>query len=72
MAFVPSPRSGGFLAVTGVTFAAFASGFGVCMFNLDTVGSCVAVAHNWVDVFLAMGNHLIAWGFAVFGAVTKH
>lgn len=39
----------------------FASGFGVCLFNLDTVSECVEVANSWLDVFLNMGNHLIAW-----------
>ncbi len=35
-----------FFLLTGVTFAAFASGFGVCLFNLDTVDACVAVANQ--------------------------
>ncbi len=52
--------------VTGVTFAAFASGFSVCLFNLDSVGECVAVAHSWVDTFRAIGNHVIEWGIAIF------
>jgi len=40
--------------LTGVTFGAFASGFGVCLFDLDTVDACVNVANSWVDVFQAM------------------
>lgn len=62
----PMPqRSVGFLSVVAVTFAAFASGMGVCLFNLDTVGACVDVAYSWVGNFKQMGDHLIAWGFAV-------
>lgn len=62
-----NPR--GFFMVTGVTFAAFSSGFGVCMFNLDSVGECIVVAHSWVDAFQAIGNHIIAWAYSVFGHV---
>lgn len=59
----------GFLMITGVTFATFSSGFGVCMFNLDTIGECVAVANGWVDTFLGLGNHAIEWGKETFQAV---
>ncbi len=59
------PRSSGFVSVTLVTFAAFASGMGVCLFNLDTVGSCIDVAHTWVGKFQQMGNHLLSWGIAI-------
>lgn len=59
----------GFLLVTGVTFAAFSSGFGVCLFNLDSVGECIAVADSWVDTFLGIGNHIIAWSISVFESV---
>ena len=59
------PRINVFYMLTGVTFMAFASGFGVCLFNLDTVHECVETANNWLDVFLAMGRHLIEWAFAV-------
>ncbi|MDX1975054.1 MAG: hypothetical protein SFT92_05200 [Rickettsiales bacterium] len=62
-------RFGAFFLLTGVTFAGFASGFGVCLFDLDTVDACVAVADRWVDVFKNMGDHLIAWAFAIFHAV---
>lgn len=58
-------NAGGFLTMMGVTFAAFASGFGVCMFNMDTVGDCVAVANGWVGSFHAMGDHILAWGMSV-------
>lgn len=59
------PRSSGFLTAMAVTFAAFASGFGVCLFNLDTVGACVEVANSWVDKFQQIGDHMIAWGVAI-------
>ncbi len=59
------PRFNVFYLLTGVTFMTFASGFGVCLFNLDTVDACVAVANSWVGVFKAMGDHLIAWAFAL-------
>lgn len=64
-----SPK--GFLMVTGVTFAAFASGFGVCLFNLDQVGACMAVAHSWMDTFLAVGNHIIAWCGAMLHGILR-
>lgn len=51
--------------MTGATFAAFASGFGVCLFDLDTVNACLDVSNNWVHKFEAMGNHIIQWAFAV-------
>ena len=66
-----TPRSGGFISATVVTFAAFASGMGVCLFNLDTVGACIDVAHTWVDEFKIMGDHLIAWGFAILNGVKQ-
>ena len=61
----PDPRFNAFYLLTGVTFVTFASGFGVCLFNLDTVGSCVQVAESWVDVFRQMGDHIIQWAFAI-------
>lgn len=63
------PRFNVFYLLTGVTFLTFASGFGVCLFNLDTVDQCVALANSWVDVFKSMGDHLIAWAFKLVGAV---
>lgn len=59
------PRFNAFYLLTGVTFAAFASGFGVCLFNLDTVGACVQVADNWVEIFRQMGDHIIQWAIAI-------
>lgn len=61
----PDPRFNAFFLLTGVSFAAFASGFGVCLFNLETVDACVEVANGWVDIFRAMGDHLIAWATAL-------
>lgn len=58
-------RSSGFLVVTGATFAAFASGFGVCLFDLGTVRECVELSRSWVGVFRDIGNHLIEWFFAI-------
>ena len=66
------PRFNAFYLLTGVTFMTFASGFGVCLFNLDTVDACVSVANSWVDVFKDMGDHLLAWGFAMGHAAFKH
>lgn len=63
------PRFGAFYLLTGITFASFASGFGVCLFNLDTVDACVNVANHWVIVLHAVGDHILAWGFAIFHAV---
>lgn len=59
----------GFFMVTGITFAAFSSGFGVCLFNLDSVGECIAVAQSWVDTFLAVGGHIISWAKSIFMGV---
>ena len=63
------PRFNAFYLLTGVTFMSFASGFGVCMFNLDTVDACVNVANHWVEVFRVVGDHIILWGIAIFHAV---
>jgi len=59
------PTFNPFYILTGVTFLSFASGFGVCLFNLDTVDQCVAVANSWVATFQAMGDHLITWAIAL-------
>ena len=72
MPLSPDPRFNAFFLLTGVTFAAFASGFGVCLFNLDEIDACVAVANSWVDVFKQMGDHLIAWAFAIGHAAFRH
>lgn len=66
---LPDPRFNAFFLLTGVTFISFASGFSVCLFNLDTVGECVEVANHWFDIFLQMGTHIIQWFFAVFDTV---
>jgi len=65
---MPDPRFSGFFLLTGVTFVGFASGFGVCLFNLDTVDACVGVANHWVGIFQQVGDHIIAWAFAIFHA----
>ena len=66
------PRMNAFYLLTGVTFVSFASGFGVCLFNLDTVDACVQVAESWVDVFHAAGDHVIAWSLAILERVFMH
>jgi hypothetical protein len=63
------PRPNGFMLTTGVTFAAFASGFGVCLFDLSTVDACVNVANQWVDVFHRTGDHIIRWAMAILDRV---
>ena len=59
------PRFNAFFLLTGATFLAFASGFGVCLFDLSTVDACLAVSREWVDIFKGMGDHLIEWAFAI-------
>lgn len=59
------PRFNAFFLLTGVTFFAFASGFGVCLFNLDTIDACLSVSRHWVDVFRGMGDHVIQWAIAL-------
>jgi hypothetical protein len=66
------PRFGAFFMLTGVTFTAFASGFGVCLFNLDTVGACVEAAENWLMIFRQMGDHIVAWGIAIVQTVFQY
>lgn len=63
---MPDPRFNAFFLLTGFTFVAFASGFGVCLFNLDTVDACIEVSRSWVDVFHSMGDHIIQWAFLIF------
>lgn len=58
------PKFGAFFMLTGATFVSFASGFGVCLFDLSTVDACVEVANSWVDIFRTMGDHLIEWAVA--------
>lgn len=63
--YMIDPRFNGFFLLTGVTFAAFASGFGVCLFNLDEVDACLAVANNWVDILKGIGDRIVEWGVAM-------
>lgn len=63
------PKIGGFFLVTGFSFAAFASGFSVCLFNMDTVQQCADVSNLWLERFVAFGTHIIEWFFALFRAV---
>ena len=65
----PDPRFNAFFLLTGFTFLSFASGFSACLFNINEVGACVEVANHWLDIFQAMGNHLISWAFALFHAI---
>lgn len=62
---ITDPRFNAFFLLTGVTFTAFASGFGVCLFNLETVDACLAVAGDWLEIFHRMGDRIIEWGVAV-------
>ena len=54
-----------FMTLFGVSFAAFAAGFGDCMFDIDKAEACVAHAHSWVDKFAEVGNHLLQWMIAI-------
>lgn len=57
-----------FIGLFGVSLAAFAAGFGDCLFDIDKADACVAHARSWVDDFRAVGDHLIAWGIAIIKA----
>jgi hypothetical protein len=63
------PKIGGFFLVTGFSFAAFASGFSVCLFNMDTVNECAEVSNMWLERFIVFGGHIIEWFFALLRAV---
>lgn len=65
----PKRRFDLFFMLTGVTFAAFAAGFGVCLFDLETIDACVEVAESWVDILRKVGDHIIAWFIALCQAV---
>lgn len=65
------PRIGAFFLVTGFSFFAFASGFSVCLFNLDTVNECAAVSNMWLERFIDFGNNIIQWFFALLHAVMR-
>lgn len=47
--------------LTGVTFVAFASGFSVCLFDIQQVDACVALSNHWLDKFIEFGTHIITW-----------
>lgn len=64
-------RFGAFFMLTGVTFVAFASGFGVCLFDISTVNECAAVSREWFDKFLVMGSQILRWFIALAHAVMK-
>lgn len=70
MAF--DPRSGGFFMLTGVTLAGFASGFGVCLFDINSVDACVEVARQWQDVFMGVGERILTWAVALVHAILAH
>ena len=59
------PRTGGFLTITGVTFTAFASGFGDCLFDIDKVDACIAVANHWEGILQAAGTHIVNWAIVL-------
>ncbi|MDX2072794.1 MAG: hypothetical protein SFX19_00335 [Alphaproteobacteria bacterium] len=63
------PRIGGFFLLTGFSFAAFASGFTVCFFDMETVDQCAEVSNMWLERFIGFGNHIIEWFFALFRAI---
>lgn len=65
------PRFGAFFMLTGVTFFAFASGFSVCLFDIDTVDQCAALSRHWMEKFQIFGDYLIQWFFALVRAVLK-
>ena len=67
----PNPRVNGFFMLSGVSFVAFAASFGPCLFDINTVDACIAVSNQWLGVLQDIGNHIIAWGFALFRAAMR-
>ncbi len=65
------PRYNAFFMLTGATFFAFASGFSVCLFDLDRIHECAVLGNQWLDKFLEMGNHIIKWFFALVHEVVR-
>jgi len=61
---LPKQKSA-FIGLFGVSLAAFAAGFGDCLFDISTVDACVTHAESWLDTFQAVGNHLIEWIIAI-------
>ena len=59
------PRTGGFLMITGVTFAAFASGFGDCLFDIDKIDACIAVSRHWEEILQQTGTHIVNWAIVL-------
>ena len=60
-----------FLSLFGVSFAAFALGFDDCLFDIDTVDTCVLHAQSWIEPFQSVGDHLINWMIALTNAAFK-
>lgn len=58
-----------FLGLFGMSFIAFGLGFEDCLFNPETVDSCVAVAEGWVEPFRKVGDHILAWMIGIMNAV---
>jgi hypothetical protein len=69
--FMTDPRFNAFFLLTGFTFIAFASGFSVCLFNMETIDACVAVSRHWFDVLKDMGDHVIEWTIALVRAMLR-
>lgn len=65
------PRVGAFFLVTGFSFLAFASGFTVCLFDMEQVDECARVSSMWLERFIEFGTHIIDWFFALFRAVMR-
>ena len=59
-----SPRFG-FITVIVITLITFAAGFGVCLFNLDTIGACTELAGSLLTKFQQAISHIFSWAGAV-------
>ena len=55
--------------LAGVTFVTFASGFGVCLFDVNQIDACVEHADMWVEKFHQTGDHIINWAMELVRAV---
>ncbi len=60
-----------FFMLTGVTFITFASGFGVCLFDIDQIDSCVQHAEEWVIRLKEIGDRIINWFMALMHAILE-
>lgn len=58
-----------FYLLTGVTFLAFATGFSVCLFDLDQIGACVDYAESAMTILKRGGDHVVNWFLAVYQEV---